>query len=77
MKTLWNTVNKLHFTKGGKNSAFLFLNAVFFSILGAVLWIPVHIYTLNCVFSLFYFVGYPGFFIGVVGGILYLYRHDF
>lgn len=76
MKTLWNMINKLQFTTNSKNYLFLLLNTVIFGILGAFLWIPEHFFTSSSSFSLFYFIGYPAFFIGVIGGILFLYNHE-
>ena len=77
MKSLWNTINKLHLTRECKIKLFLLFHTVICGLVGVLLWIPIHFYALNSAPWFFFFMGYPAVFIGVFGGIIYLYNHEF
>lgn len=77
MKYLWNHVDQLNYTTTQKQKLFLFLNSLIFGLLGFLFWIPVQFFTLRTLDWLVCFVGYPVMFLGLLGGILYLYNHEF
>lgn len=55
---------------------FLFLNTIAWAIIGFVLWCVVRLFALDCIEWAICFVGYPAFFIGIVGGVLYLWNRN-
>ena len=77
MKTLWNFVNTLKLNTVHKNQVFLALSTAGSCLFGLLIWYLIHFFTLNTMPWLFCFISYPGFFIGIIGGVIYLYQHDF
>lgn len=74
MSRLWKWVNDKDYSKEVKIRIFLFFNCVIYSALGFVIWLAVSQFALNSLDWAFCFIGYMGFFIGYVGGFLFLSR---
>lgn len=74
MSKLWEWMDKKDLTKEGKIRGFLALNCMIFSILGFFVWLTVSRFALSTIEWAICFVGYPGFFIGYLGGFLFLSR---
>lgn len=67
MKQLWQLS---HYHK----KQFLFINTVLFAGMGFLVWTVVRLFALKENMWAFCFMGYAGYFIGFLGGILYLYQ---
>ena len=63
-------------SKRSKDNLFLACNMLFFSLIGAVAWLLFGRLLLSGWAGLLCFVGYPLFFFGALGGIMYLWRQD-
>lgn len=74
MKSIWNYVHAKPWDEARKTHCFLFLNALLFAAVGLGVWFALHFFVLNTISWAICFTSYPGFFIGVLGGVLYLYR---
>lgn len=72
MDKLWNWVDYKALSRDGKVRIFLCLNCLKYGFLGFVAWLLVSRIALGTVDWAICFVGYPGFFVGYLGGILYL-----
>lgn len=73
---VWDWFEKKEWSRIWKERLFLTCLEVFFGLLGVILWLLLKGWfpgfdILVCL------VGYLGFFAGYVGGMLYLYRHEF
>lgn len=77
MKRLWNIVNEADTKKEWKTRLFLMLTMWFGGLIGCILWIAVGRIFLPATDMFLCFVGYPAFFMGPLGGAIYLYRHAF
>jgi len=72
MKFIWNIVEKKDISKKRKHKLFLVLNTLFFSCIGLLLWgIMYMLFKINWTWGIC-LIGYPGFFAGYLGGLLYL-----
>lgn len=76
MKLIWTLINSKEMSLAKKNSLFLILNTLIFSLIGFITWFAIHFFTFNKISWAICFTGYPGFFVGFVGGIIYLYQQD-
>ena len=74
MSGLWKWIDVKEISKEEKIRVFLFLNCLIHGVLGLLVWLVVSRFMLNTLGWAFCFIGYPGFFIGFVGGFLYLCR---
>lgn len=74
MNHLWNWVDRREMTDAGKIRIFLLMNCLLCSVLGLVVWLFVSRFALNTWDWALCFVGYPGFFVGFLGGCMYLCR---
>lgn len=74
MSILWKWVDGKGFSVEGKRNIFLILNCLLFSILGFGVWLIISKFALSTWDWAFCFIGYPGFFVGIIGGFLYLCR---
>ena len=77
MKQLWNVINGLEARKDVKAKVFLWLLAVANILIGAGLWLLIGRIFLPGIEWLICFMGYPAMFIGLFGGLIYLYNHEF
>ena len=74
METLWKNVNVSWRSDRANRNLFLFLNTVIFALLGLLIWFFVQFFALRSIVWAFGFMGYPGFFVGFIGGILFLWK---
>lgn len=77
MKQLWNVINGFDARKDVKARLFLWLLFVANILIGAGLWILIGRLFLPEIKWLICFMGYPAMFIGLFGGLIYLYNHEF
>ena len=77
MKTLWNMVNQIHIKNTWKNNLFLVLFILINMVLGACAWLLLGRLILPGTDWLLCFMGYPAVFVGLLGGVIYLYRNQF
>ena len=77
MKTLWNMVNQIHIKNTWKYNLFLFLFIFINLVLGACVWLLLGRLILPGTDWLLCFMGYPAVFVGLFGGVIYLYRNQF
>ena len=77
MKTLWNMVNQIHIKNTWKNNLFLVLFILINMVLGACAWLLLGRLILPGTDWLLCFMGYPAIFVGLFGGVIYLYRNQF
>lgn len=74
MSKLWSWIDGYKLTAEKKTRLFLFINSLIYSIIGFFVWLVVSSFALNKWYWALCFAGYPGFFIGYVGGFLFLCR---
>ena len=77
MKTLWNMVNQIHIKNTWKYNLFLLLFILINMVLGACAWLLLGRLILPGTDWLLCFMGYPAVFVGLFGGVIYLYRNQF
>ena len=77
MKTLWNMVNQIHIKNTWKYNLFLLLFIFINLVLGACAWLLLGRLILPGTDWLLCFMGYPAIFVGLFGGVIYLYRNQF
>ncbi len=77
MQKLWNVVNSLDTKSDVKSTLFLLILVVINLGIGAGVWLLSRIIFLTGIDWLICFMGYPGIFIGLFGGVIYLYNHEF
>lgn len=77
MKTLWNMVNQIDVKNTWKNNLFLVLFILINMVLGACVWLLLGRLILPGTDWLLCFMGYPAVFVGLFGGVIYLYRNQF
>lgn len=76
MKLIWRYVNSLNIKFNNKIGIFLTATVFASSLAGLLIWYALHFFTFNTVTWAICFAGYPGFFVGLIGGVIYLYRHE-
>lgn len=74
MNILWNYLKSKNINTQKANIFFLLINTLIAGIGGFFIWFIIHFFTLNKIAWALCFIGYPGFFIGLLGGILFLYK---
>ena len=77
MKALWNMVNQIDVKNTWKNNLFLVLFILINMVLGACAWLLLGRLILPGTDWLLCFMGYPAIFVGLFGGVIYLYRNQF
>ena len=77
MKTIWKLINSLDVKSGTKNLLFLVLSTTGCALLGAVFWLLTGSWFLSDKIWFICFSGYSAVFIGYLGGIIYLFKHDY
>ena len=74
MNIIWKTVSATSYLDQTKQRLFLLLNTLLFSLIGLIVWLTVGRLFAPGWHWLICFIGYPGYFIGYIGGIFYLYK---
>ncbi len=74
-KKLFKWINEKAWNKTTKNKIFIVCSVLSFCFVGMILWLP-FMMILPGVETFICFVGYPGFFLGFIGGIVFLYNHE-
>lgn len=77
MKTLWNIVNAFKAKSTIKMKLFLCFLVIANIVMGAGVWFLIGRIFLPGIDWLICFMGYPAVFVGFLGGVLYLYNHEF
>ena len=77
MKALWNMVNQINVKNTWKNNLFLIVFILINMVMGACAWLLLGRLVLPGTDWLLCFMGYPAIFVGLFGGVLYLYRNRF
>jgi len=77
MKQLWNVINGFDARKDAKARLFLWLLVFANILIGVILWLLIGRIFLPGIEWLICFMGYPAMFIGLFGGLIYLYNHEF
>lgn len=77
MSKMWNVVNGLDIKSNVKSILFLLLLVVVNLGIGVGLWLLFGRIIFPGIEWLFCFMGYPAIFIGLFGGVIYLYNHEF
>lgn len=72
MSILWKWVDKKEISNNAKSRLFLILNSLMCSVIGFLIWIIVSRFALNTWDWAICFIGYSGFFIGYIGGFIFL-----
>lgn len=76
MNIIWNFINSITANKKSKSYIFLTLTTAICALTGLAIWYFIHFFAFKEISWALCFAGYPGFFIGLIGGVLYIYRHD-
>lgn len=74
MPGLWKWIDSKNLKNKGKINIFLFFNCFIYSAIGFLAWTIVSRFALNTLDWAFCFIGFSGFFIGFIGGCIYLGR---
>ncbi len=75
MNKIWKWVDRHDWSDEGKIRAFLLLNSVCCGLLGLLVWLILRNFAFHTVACAICFVGYPGFFVGLFGGFIFLCRN--
>ena len=73
-RRMWNYIEKKSWKKEVKQKMFLLYTTLVFSLLGFIVWICIGSNLFAGKIWLLCFMGYPGFFPGLLGGVLFLYN---
>ena len=76
MEKLWKIVNTSKRSIEVNISIFLVLNTVIYGFVGFEIWLVVQNFALDSVWWTLCFVGYTGFMMGYLRGVLFLYKTD-
>ena len=77
MKRLWNVINEMKIKKEIKIKLYLGVLIAINIVMGGVAWLLFGRLVLPRIEWLICFMGYPAMFIGLFGGLIYLYNHEF
>jgi len=77
MKLLWNKIDQLNIKSDQKYKRFICSLTVINGVFGAIAWILIGRLFLPKLEWLLCFIGYPAIFIGLLGGVIYLFNHEF
>ena len=77
MKRLWNVINEMKMKKVAKIKLYLGALILINIVIGGAIWLTIGRIILPGIDWLLCFMGYPAIFMGLFGGILYLYNHEF
>lgn len=73
-KKIYEYVNEKVWDRQWETKIFLLCNMLFFMFVGGVAWLLLGRLIWPGLDALVCFIGYPGIFVGLIGGILFLYR---
>ena len=74
MGMIWSVLENKNWNDKCKKYLFLLINCLLFCVLGFVAWLIVRQISFETVDWMICFMGYPTFFLGFVGGVVYLCR---
>lgn len=74
MRRLWKWIADRNISYEKKLKVFLLLNTILFGMLGFVVWAIVSKFTLDTWYFALCFFGYAAFFIGFIGGYIFIVR---
>lgn len=74
MSRMWNWIDSKNLSDGAKANLFLFISSLISGAVGFIVWLIVSKYALNSWEWAACFVGYPGIFVGFIGGYIFLCR---
>lgn len=74
MGLLWKCIEKRNMKQRNSNLLFLFMNILMWSFFGLLVWLLFRCFGLDSVSYMICFAGYPGYFVGFIGGILFLWN---
>ena len=77
MTRLWIVINGLNVMKQTKRKLYLSTLTLINMLIGGTVWLLLGRFLLSTIDWLLCFMGYPAIFAGFIGGILYLYNHEF
>lgn len=72
LKKLWERIDAKELAQEWKVRLFLLFNCIRYAVLGLLVWLIVSRFALSTIEWAVCFVGYPGVFIGYVGGLIFL-----
>ena len=74
MEMIWSYLDSKRISENSKQYIFLLTNVIAFCVLGLLIWSVVSRFALSTIDWMICFIGYPGFFLGFIGGAVYLCR---
>lgn len=77
MTRLWIAINGLNVMRQTKRKLYLSTLTLINMLIGGTVWLLLGRFLLSTIDWLLCFMGYPAIFAGFIGGILYLYNHEF
>ncbi len=77
MKALWTYINGLKTMKSRKNRLYVTSLVLINTLIGAAAWLLLGRLFLPAIEWLLCFMGYPAVLVGLFGGLMYLYNHEF
>lgn len=77
MHKIWTLVNQLKIAKAKKVRLFLCLMTCISGLAGSFIWLIIARSWLKSLAWLLCFIAYPAIFVGIIGGMIYLYKHEF
>ena len=77
MRKIWSVVNNMKMRIRDKNKLFILILSIICGVCGALVWLTIGRVFLPEFTWLFCFAGYPVVFVGLLGGSIYLYNHEF
>jgi hypothetical protein len=77
MSKIWSFVSDLKVKKNHKITMFMRLTTILYGLTGGLIWGLIGRLILPEITWLFCFIGYPAVFMGLLGGAIYLYNHEF
>ncbi len=76
METLWEILTKTKWAAAHIASLFLFCNIIVWSLAGFIVWFVIQFFSLRSAEWAVCFAGYAGYYIGLVGGIIFICRAE-
>ncbi len=77
MRTIWNKLNNMNMRIHTKNTLFLTLMVTLCGMAGGLIWMILGRHFCMGLLWFLCYIGYPAVFIGLIGGTLFLYKHEF
>lgn len=76
MEKIWNYVNQNSKNEKRARAAFIGIHTLIWSVIGFLTWSVIQLFALRRLVWALCFIGYTGFFIGFIGGVLFCYRRE-